>query len=495
MKGVIIEVDTYAAIRSRYLDGESIRSIAKSLGISRQTVNKYCKGSTHPEVRKPYQREPDILTEDILSFILGCFKEDADENLKKQRHTSKRIFDRLVNECDFTGSYTTVNRAVRKLTAEAAVPPQSSVPLSYAPGEAAQIDWGEATVYIEGQKTKVHAFCGRLCHSCDIFIQVYKAANEESFLEAQQLMFDFFGGVPRRLIFDNAKVAVKEGFGIYAKPQKKYLSFSAHYAFGLDFCNPGSGNEKGLVENLVGYSRRNFLVPVPRVADIEQLNRKLWKDCLNYRRNHKVESRQHPVSVLYQEELKLLNTIPLYRYDTSKTVIAKVDDFSTVRYEKNNYSVPTRYLRKNVTVKGYANNIYILYEGAAIATYPRQYTPGNTQYRLEHYIDLLERKPRSVSNARPVKETLTKEILDWGCQLPGGNREMVKLLRLIVDYGEERILNIKHLIPSHIVPTVDMVRTYLNEPVENSVIYLKNEINITEVDLRKYDEKYGVVSR
>ena len=108
MKGVIIEVDTYAAIRNRYLDGESIRSIAKSLGISRQTVNKYCKGSTHPEVRKPYRREPDILTEDILSFILGCFKEDAEENLKKQRHTSKRIFDRLVNECHFTGSYATV---------------------------------------------------------------------------------------------------------------------------------------------------------------------------------------------------------------------------------------------------------------------------------------------------------------------------------------------------------------------------------------------------
>lgn len=492
---MIIEVDIYSAIRTRYSDGESIRSIAKSLGISRQTVKKYCEGSTHPEVRKPYERNPDVLTDDIISFILGCFQEDADENLKKQKHTSKRIFDRLINERNFTGSYATINRAVRKLKAEKTVPLQSSVPLSYAPGEAVQIDWGEATVYIDGQKTKVHTFCGRLCYSCDIFVQVYKAANEESFLEAQQLMFDFFGGVPRRLIFDNAKVAVKEGFGIYAKPQNKYLSFSAHYAFALDFCNPGSGNEKSLVENLVGYSRRNFLVPVPRVADIEELNRKLWNDCLNYRRNHKVESRQHPVSILYQEEVKMLNTIARYRYDTSKTAIAKVDDFSTVRYEKNNYSVPTRYLRKNVTVKGYANSICILHEGAVIATYSRQYTSGNTQYRLEHYIDLLERKPRSVSNARPVKETLTKEILDWGCQLPGGNREMVKLLRLIVDYGEERILNIKHRIPSHIIPTVDVVRTYLNEPVDNSVIYLKNEIDITQTDLRKYDEKYGVTNR
>jgi len=228
---------------------------------------------------------------------------------------------------------------------------------------------------------------------------------------------------------------------------------------------------------------------------MEELNRKLWNDCINYRESHKVESRQHPVNAMYQEELKLLNMIPRYRFDTSKTAVAKVDDFSTVRYEKNNYSVPTKYLRKDVTVKGYANNICILHEGSTIATYDRLYGFGNTKYRLEHYIDLLERKPRSLHNARPVKETLTKELLDWGNQLPGGNKEMVKLLRLSVDYGEERILAIKNIIPSHVVPTVDMVRTYLNEPVNSSVIYLKNEIGVIKTDLKKYDEKYGVASQ
>jgi len=495
MKGVIIEVDIYSAIRTRYSDGESMRSIAKDLGISRQTVKKYCEGATHPEVRKIYQREPDVITDTIKDFILSCFKEDEDENLKKQKHTAKRIYDRLIAEKRFIGSYSTIRATVSSLRAERTVPPQSSVPLSYAPGEAIQIDWGEATVYIDGQRTKLYTFCGRLCYSCDIFVQVYKAANQEAFLEAQQIMFDFFGGTPRRLIFDNAKVAVKEGFGIHAKPQDKYLSFSAHYAFSLDFCNPASGNEKSLVENLVGYSRRNFLVPVPKINNIEELNRKLWNDCISYREKHKVAHRQHVVHVMYQEETKFLNTIPRYRFDTSKTVMAKVDDFSTVRYEKNNYSVPTKYLRKDVTVKGYANNISILHEGSVVATYSRQYGCGNTQYCLEHYIDLLERKPRSVLNARPVKETLTKELLDWGSQLPGGNKEMVKLLRLCVDYGEEKILAIKRRIPGYLVPTVDMVRTYLNEPVTSSVIYLKNEIAITKTDLKKYDEKYGVANQ
>ena len=122
----------------------------------------------------------------------------------------------------------------------------------------------------------------------------------------------------------------------------------------------------------------------------------IWNDCISYREKHKVAHRQHAVHVMYQEESRFLNTIPRYRFDTSKTAMAKVDDFSTVRYEKNNYSVPTKYLRKDVTVKGYANIICILHQGSVIATYFRQYVCGNTQYRLEHYIYLLEIKPRSV---------------------------------------------------------------------------------------------------
>jgi hypothetical protein len=368
------------------------------------------------------------------------------------------------------------------------------VPLSYAPGEAAQIDWGEVTVYEKGKKTKMHLFCGRLCNSCDIFVQAFRSANEESFLEAQQKMFDFFNGIPQRLIFDNAKVAVKEGFGIYAKPQARYLSFSSHYAFTPDFCNPGQGHEKGLVENLVGYARRNFFVPVPRFSSLEEFNHSLLESCLNYRSTHKVEGRSHAVAVLYEQEQQCLRPIPPYRYDTSKTAVLKPDDFSTVRFEKNFYSVPTKYIGRNLTVKGYGNEVTILFEGMELITFPRAYGSNNTQYRLEHYIDLLEIKPRSVFNARPVKETVAQELLDWGALLPGGNREMVKLLRLCVDYGEEKILSIKHKIPPHIVPTVDMVRSYLCEPLEAQVIYLNQDISILQTDLTKYDHKCGVAA-
>ena len=491
---MVIGMELYAEIRKRYLDGESIRSISRVMGISRQTIRKYCEGKCHPEIRKSYERKPSILTEEIKEFILSCFEEDQKEGLKKQRHTAKRIYDRLLNEKQFQGSYSSIRSAVRELKELHTSPTKSMVPLSYAPGEAAQIDWGEVTVYEKGKKTKMHLFCGRLCNSCDIFVQAFRSANEESFLEAQQKMFDIFNGIPKRLIFDNAKVAVKEGFGIYAKPQARYLSFSSHYAFTSDFCNPGQGHEKGLVENLVGYARRNFFVPVPRFSSLEEFNHLLLESCLNYRSTHKVEGRNHAVAVLYEQERQCLRPIPPYRYDTSKTAVLKPDDFSTVRFEKNFYSVPTKYIGRNLTVKGYGNEVTILFEGMELTTFPRAYGSNNTQYRLEHYIDLLEIKPRSVFNARPVKETVAQELLDWGALLPGGNREMVKLLRLCVDYGEEKILSIKHKIPPHIVPTVDMVRSYLCEPLEAQVIYLNQDIPILQTDLTKYDHKCGVAA-
>lgn len=494
MKGVIIEVDTYSQIRTRFSNGESIRSIAKSLGISRQTVKKYCEGNTHPDVRKAYSRASDVITDDVEIFILSCFQQDKEENLSKQKHTAKRIYDRLVRERCFSGSYSAVRDAVRRLREQALIPQEADIPLEYEPGDAVQIDWGEATAYLDGQKTKLYIFCGRLCYSCAIFVQAFYSQNLESFLEAQQRMFDFFKGIPGRTIFDNAKVAVKEGFGLHAKATDGYRSFSAHYAFRTEFCNIASGNEKGLVENLVGYARRNFMVPVPRVKDLAELNRHLLQSCIEYRNTHKVESRTQTVKEAYEEEYYYLKHIPAYRFDTSRTCTPVVGDYSTVRFDRNSYSVPVQHLRKNVTVKGYANEICIFHGSELIATHARIYGSGKTVYRLEHYLDLIERKPRSVFQAKPVRQNIAKELLDWGRQLPGGNTEMVKLLRLCVDHGEERILSIKRQLPSNIVPSVDMIRSQLHEKTETNIVYLDQEIGITAVDLTKYDKKCGVTA-
>ena len=491
---MVVGMSLYSQIREAYTSGESQRSIAKRLGVSRQTVKKYCEGETMPGIRKEYLRAPSVITPDIENFIHMCLESDKEEGLRKQTHTAKRIYDRLVSEMGFTGSYSIVRRVVHEMRAQY-IPAQADVPLEYDPGDAIQIDWGEATIYLRGERKVIQIFCGRLCYSCDIFVMACLNQNAESFLEAQQKMFDHFGGVPRRLIFDNGRVGVKEGFGLHAVAQDYYRMFSAHYVFATDFCNVASGNEKGLVENLVGYSRNNFLVPVPRVDSMDCLNEQLLERCLQYRSTHKVQGRSQTVNDLYAADKACLHPVAPYRYETARIATPTVGDYSTVRFDRNEYSVPVRFLRKAVTVKGYANKVIIVCDQNSVVTYERLSGQGKTTYKLEHYIGLLERKPRSVFQAKPVRQTVKKELLNLGKILPGGNKDMVRLLRMCVDYGEERVIFAKNQIPAGITPTVDIIRSYLEEPKKDTVIRFQNEVYITQTNLAYYDEKCGVAAR
>ena len=491
---MVVGMSLYSQIREAYIAGESQRSIAKRLGVSRPTVKKYCEGAVMPGVRKEYLRAPSVVTAEIECFIRSCLEEDKEEGLRKQTHTAKRIYDRLVSEKGFTGSYSIVRRVVHEMKAQY-VPAQADMPLEHDPGDAIQIDWGEAAIYLRGERKVVQIFCGRLCYSCDIFVMACLNQNAESFLEAQQRMFDHFGGVPRRLIFDNGKVGVKEGFGLHAVAQDYYRMFSAHYVFATDFCNIASGNEKGLVENLVGYSRKNFLVPVPRVDSMESLNEQLLERCLQYRSTHKVQGRSQSVREMFLTEQAFLHPVAPYRYETARIATPSVGDYSTVRFDRNEYSVPVRFLRRAVTVKGYANTVEIICDRDAVITYERLSGQGKTAYKLEHYIGLLERKPRSVFQAKPVRQTVRKELLELGKRLPGGNRDMVRLLRMCVDYGEDRVIFATNRIPAGITPTVDMIRSYLEEPEKNAVIRFQNDVCINQTNLAYYDEKCGVAAR
>jgi len=491
MKGVIINVDMYQKIREMStFQGMSQRAIAKVLSISRNTVKKYCDGDSVPWERKEYNRKADVLTDDVLDFILQCLEEDKSENLNKQQHTARRIYQRLVTEKQFTGGESTVRLAVNRIKGSI---PKSFIPLEFDPGEALQIDWGEATIYLDGAKTKINLFCARLCFSCAIFVMAFKHQNEESFLEGQQKAFEFFGGIPHKVIFDNAKVAVKEGFGQYAQIQNRYKAFSAHYAFHPIFCNVASGNEKGLVENLVGFSRRNFLVPVPRVKVLSELNSKLYAKSIEYQQ-HLIHGRDGSVGLRIRQELSYFYSLPKYSFDTSKTVVAKASEYSTVRFDKNNYSVPATLIGKENTIKAYGNHIDIYYKAAIVASYDRVYgRGGETSYTLEHYMPLLERKPRSVFNAKPVRQAIQKDLLEWGMNFPSANRDTIKLLRMCLDYGTDRIISIKNQIPHTVNPTIDLVRSYLDGPVKTGSISVPRDIPVDAVDLSAYDDKFGMV--
>ena len=362
----------------------------------------------------------------------------------------------VVAECGFEGCEASVRRTVAELKDKVS---NVFVPLSYDPAEAVQIDWGEATVILGGIKQKIQIWCMRECHSGDIFVSAFYRQNEESFLEGIVKGLEHFGGTPQKIIFDNARVAVKEGFGYHAKATDKYLSLSAHYSFKPVFCNLAQGHEKGLVEGLVELVRRNFFVLVPNISAIDELNKKLLEYCAVYR-NHKIPGKDLTVGEMAENCKDHWIPLPPYRYDTSNTLQIKADDFSLVRFDHNKYSVPYQYSSKMIK-------------------YDRDYRHNQTHYRLEHYIGLIEKRPRSVYNAAPIKETVPTELYQFLMKL-SSPKEIVKVLRLYLDTGNAVM---KHL------PYADSYNTLyagvIGSPVRK--MQIESSIEIVPPDLKRYD--------
>ncbi len=480
---VIIEVDIYQKIR--YLhehEGKSQRAIANTLGVSRNTVRKYYNGSQVPWERQGTSgRQRYVITNDIMDFIKSCLASDEEENVNKQSHTARKIYLRLEEEKGYTGGESTIREIVAQLKDKQR---KVFIPLSYEPAEAIQVDWGQATIYLAGKKKKINLFCMRECYSADIYCIPFFRQNEESFLEGQIAGFEYFSGAPLRVIFDNAKVAVKEGFGTHAIVQDRYKALAAHYAFQCDFCNIAAGHEKGLVEGLVGWVRRNVLVPIPRVDSLEELNAEIRRRCLKYR-EHKISGREQTVGEMAQVARLSMTALPKYKFDPSKSITATVNDYSTVRFDYNHYSVPVKYAGKEISVKGYGNKVVMLSRNTEIASYTRCYERGKTEYRLEHYIDLIERRPRSAYNAKPVKNNISAELFQLGKRL-SGPKEMVRLLRLFIDYGEEKLMAAIERIKTPEI-TVEQIRAYLIPVNAPASVHSLLEIEVTKPQFDRYD--------
>ena len=448
---MVITVEVYKQIRKMRLEGMSQRQIAAELHISRNTVKKYWDGDKVPWERKDYSREASVVTNEVIAFVRQCLNED-EHSPRKQHHTARRIYERLVAECSFVGGETTIRRLVRELREKQQ---EAFVPLAFPAGDALQIDWGEATIYLNGVKTTVNLFCARLCYSGAPMVLAYRRQNEESFLDALVQVFQYFGGVPKRVIFDNGKVAVKDGFGANARKQAGYAALSAHYGFEAVFCNPASGNEKGLVEGLVGYIRRNVCVPVPRTEDMDELNQMLRERCLKYL-DHRIRGKEATVGTMLVQEKDALYPLPGYPFDPCKRTYGRVDRFCTVRFDTNNYSVPAAYCGKEVSIKAGPETVSIHFEGKCIAQHCRCLEKKRNIYALEHYLPLLEKKGRAVFYARPVQETLPAHFLQWLRTQDLSPKELVELLSRCRDEECETIMleSACHIPPVRIEDTV-----------------------------------------
>jgi transposase len=425
-------VELYLRVRqSVFVEGRSRRETARLFGIARKTVDKMCTFSVPPGYRRssaPSRPKLDGFT-GIIDQILA-----NDQHMPpKQRHTAKRIYDRLRNEYGFAGKYTIVKGYIhdRQLRSK-----EMFVPLHHPAGHA-QVDFGEAMAVIGGVAQKIHFFCMDLPHSDAIFVKAYPAETTEAFLDGHVTAFDFFGKLPLSILYDNTTLVVAAILGDgKRKRTKAFTELQSHYLFEDRFGRPGKGNDKGKVEGLVGYARRNFMVPMPNAASYEDLNASLAAHCVE-RQREVLRGHTQTIGKRLAADLAVFRSLPAVPFDPCDQRTGRVSSISVVRYRGNDYSVPTEYGYRHVQVKGYVDTVVIAHGGQVIARHKRSYDSADFVFDPRHYLALLERKTRALDQAAPLQgwrlpavfaelRRLLEARLD-----KQGRREFVQVLRLL----------------------------------------------------------------
>ena len=425
-------MDLYLKVRhAHFEEGLSGRQIAQDFGISRDSVSKMLAYSEPPGYRRtaPIKR-PKL--DPYVAQIDQWLAEDKDRP-RKQRHTAKRIFERLRDECGFDGGYTIVKDYVRSKKRGSR---EMFVPLSHPPGHG-QADFGEALVVIGGVEQKACFFALDLPHSDACYIRAYPAANTEAWLDGHVHAFTFFGAVPRSILYDNDRCLVARIMpdGTRQRTQR-FSAMLSHYVIGDRYGRPGKGNDKGKVEGLVGCGRRNFMVPMPRFADWDAFNDYLEEQC------HKRQAdvlRGHKVSIgeRLQADLAAMRDLPAAPFEACDLQSGQVTSTSVVRYRSNDYSVPVAYGHREVWIKGFVGRVVIGCAAEVIADHPRSYDTGDMVFDPVHYLALIERKIMAFDQAAPLQDwelpdafTTLQRLLE-ARQGKAGKREYVQVLRLL----------------------------------------------------------------
>jgi transposase len=436
----MLTVVDYELIRRKFfLDRESARAIAKELGHSRKTVAKAIANPVPPGYRlsKPRVR-PAI---EPYRAVIDAWLEEDQSRPRKQRHTGQRIYERLRDEHGYRGSASSVRRYVAsKKVGQGEV----FVPLYFAPGEEAQVDWGEATVIENGVERKVQLFCMKLCHSHAVFVRAYERANLESFLDGHVRAFAFFGGAPRRIAYDNLKSAVVYvGRGRERRLNRRFVELRSWYLFESRFCNVAKGNEKGHVENLVKRSQRTFLTPLPEIQDLEALHGKLIRDCLA--ELDRTDAQGQSYRALWEAEKPCLLPLPAQMFPACQEWSSIVDKESLVQFDGHLYSVPIRWAHHPYVLKGFVDRVEIFCQHQCVAVHRRSYGPERFVLEPRHYLPILERKPGLLDNARPFQRNpwgedfaLLRGELEYrsGDQ---GTRQFIRVVLLLTTHPEGEV--------------------------------------------------------
>jgi transposase len=381
-------------------EGLSLREISRRTGYCFRTVQKYAYREDYREKEPPSKKEK---RSKVMGPYMGAVDVWMDQDQKeprKQRHTAKRIWERLVDEHGFGGSYSTVKKYVAKERMRRQREKGGYLPLSQPAGEA-QADFGKFKYYdASGKEQAGYALVVSFPYSNAAWMQVFQGQNQECLIEGLMRVFRHIGGVAPRLILDNLSAAVAEiGEGRERKLTDGFLRFKAHYRFEAEFCNPYAANEKGNVENKVGYSRRNLLVPVPTITDFEAYNVGLMERCdADHQREHYL--RGATIAELWEEERAALISLPAYPYEAFRYLGLHVSKTGFVTIDTNRYGLAPEMAGRMVQAKVYYERVELYYERELLKSYPRSYRRQEEISDWRLYLSHLKHKPGGIEHTR-----------------------------------------------------------------------------------------------
>jgi transposase len=426
------------------IQGKSQRAASRHFGLSRNTVAKLLLEEPAAKERQ-YRRQVGHKTpvrDTALPHIEGWLKENEwlQRWAPKQCWTAHHMWMELRKLGIPIGEST-----VRLFVQELRKPLKPAyVPLDFAPGERAEFDFGEARVTLNGRLVKVPFLAGRLRFSGAMFVECFPTQRQEAFLLGQRHAFEFWGGVPRTAVYDNLKAAVLQVLqGHSRREQDVFLHFQSVYRFEALFANVHAGWEKGSVENLVGYARRNYLVPLPEGADLEAINADLRQNCvLDQQRT--MAGRTDPIASRLAFECVYLGPLPTHAPDLGPLAEVLVHSTGRVRFQTNDYSVPIQFAYQRVTLKADPFRVHVFAGEELVADHPRCYEKRQVIEDWRHYIPLLLKKSFAVPWASALRHgdlppTLEAARLDLVARRSDGNREFARLLELCLTHSVEAV--------------------------------------------------------
>jgi transposase len=440
----VVTVDDYGAIRRAHRDGMSIRQIARQFGHSRKTVRQaLVHADPHPEP----------LTRNRAAPKLGPFQTVIDQILiddrtapPKQRHTAAQIYRRLRDESGYHGGYAQVQRYLRKHRRRYE---ETFIPLGHLPGRRLEADFGHIHVDFPDGRKLVPFLVTTWAYSNAPFVLALPFERTEAVLEGMVAAFESFGAVPREVWWDNPRtVATLILTGRERRCHPRYAALASHYAFEPRFCMPARGNEKPDAEATVKAVQKRFATPVPRVADLDELNR-FFRDRCEAERERVVQSLFGPFTIKDRlaEDLAAAAALPVHRFDPCviRPAVA-VDKYPTVAFDGNRYSVPRALAFQMVTIKGYVDRIAIAAQGQVVATHPRSLRKHQMILDPIHYLATLGRKPGALDHSPVFRDwELPAGFIEFRVELEhshgamGGSRRFARILQLLGEHPMSRV--------------------------------------------------------